>query len=369
VRSKKGLVFVAGLVMVTLIILTKAYLVLREKNANMPIYKIGEQQFSIFRSYEDYDKLVEEYDYNARQAAVISIINLAYDGGTDRARDSETYDSNDCGNYGGFELWQSSSASFDECFPENSYRSAYSNKYYQNYVGNKGGYIETLIIDKGGYSIIYGTSSTQKQIVKGVRTETRIESVQTGLVSPPIVSYDDAEALAGPHCTDEERKDGKCNYVPRDKFYNLYSIAVPSDVHIVLAKPKGNAVTQEFGNLLLSIAAKWNTLECGVTDCQAAIYVSSLSTGKTHSKDSKHNSGEGADISACIDKNGVRHTSSAFDSDFKRCYELVKRELAGKGTFIGHDDCILESGQKCASAATLIPQHQNHIHIQIKSIK
>lgn len=341
-------VFLPGLFLIVLIILAKIFLVLGEKEDNLPDYQIGEQQFSLINSYIAQDNFIWQTKSDVEFALRNSFFSIAEKGGF--SFDSDSGGVFGCGDYGGFQIISSKDNGGKNCFPKNIFKeiSRETSKQLSNdfsfYVYN----------DK-----IYAVGS-YNEVSKPVKIKPSISSFR-GLVTPPLVSYEDANAVS--------RKCNGCSSLSEKEFMTLYSFSNPSDSFLILGNPLGNVVEKSFGELLLSIADAWHDEECGSAngghadaDCKAKLYVSSISSGK-HSVNSLHSLGKAADISRCIDKDGVVHYSINFDDSFEKCYNIIKEFMAGKGTFIGHEDCILSSGMKCASAERLIGSHQDHIHI------
>ncbi|MFP4423681.1 MAG: hypothetical protein ACLFP2_00460 [Candidatus Woesearchaeota archaeon] len=371
--NKKGMIFHVGIVLVVIIIMVQIYSVASNKDEKID-YNLGHQQFSIYQQYQEAaDK--EAFLQMHTQSFLKQALELAASKGWVKPSQGTQAKGKDCGQYQGYQLWQTEDKSFEECAPEspNSATESYFNELFFDVLEEAG-------IDSLSFANLDISDTTRFDIVgpgvtlrKGITTK----SVQSygGMVSPPIVDYDQATALHSPSCTNEERSTpGACALFPKEDFSTLYSIKDPLANHLEIASDAkdGNAMTKELASVLLDLGEAWHDQECkGHEDCKARLYISSISTG-SHSDTSNHYIGNAADISRCRDKDGkIVYAYEYYDGrgeTFGDCYELIadyyKKNLDGE--FYGPDNDKCYKGKTpCTQAqyASLIDSHKDHIHL------
>jgi hypothetical protein len=110
-KSKKAAivpVWVPGLVLISLIVLTTSVIYLNKKVADLPA--VGEAQQQVFETAVTAEKALVYIDTSANLAAQQAIFDLAYGGGYERELKQ------DCGEYLGFNLWTTSE--YGDCYPK-----------------------------------------------------------------------------------------------------------------------------------------------------------------------------------------------------------------------------------------------------------
>ena len=392
-RNKKAIIFQVGIVLLAIIGLTYGYTTLASIREQQPIYTIGEQQFALYRAYQEYFNEVSMIELDLSDYIAQVIVELAHDGGFYRPGGTEG-EYGGCGSYYGYANWNTINKSIDECAPADV-RVAF--EYALRELMPQGLYrIRSIEDTADGTNILL---EPQQDITTGgsvrMDPESRYEGPDIppdtlctgiGACSPPLVSYQQATALQGPACSHypETYTPSVCRYTPRSAFDTLFTIKDPASHHMVLGNPDGNAITPQLARHLINISESWYREECeragkemcdeGDDCCQAAIYVSSLSTAE-HAATSHHNIGNAADISRCSDADGQvsyaiqYHYGEEAGETFGRCYKLIreyyKRHMDDGGTLIAPEDCI---GLSCDSRSEsvkrdLMAHHDDHIHI------
>ncbi|MFO7711104.1 MAG: hypothetical protein R6V53_05055 [Candidatus Woesearchaeota archaeon] len=371
--NRKGMIFHVAIVIVVIIIMVQIYSVASKKDEKIE-YNIGHQQFSIYQQYQEAaDKeafLQMHTPYFLKKA-----LELAASKGWVKPLEGTQAKGKGCGQYQGYQLWQTKDKSFEECAPESptSSTESYFNELFFDVLNEAG--IDSLsfanldISDTTRFDIV-GSDVTLR---KGITTK----SVQSygEKVSPPIVSYEQATALHSPTCTEEERSTPRaCAIFPKEDFSTLYSIEDPlaNNIEIKPDAQDGNAMTEELASVLLDLGNAWHEQECkGQEDCEARIFISSISTGE-HSDTSNHYVGNAADISRCRDKDGnlvyAYQYHEGNGDTFGDCYELItdyyRKNLDGELYGPDLDKCY-KGKTPCTKAQydALIKSHDDHIHL------
>ncbi len=107
-KSKKSMVFIVGLVIVTFILLTMLYVKVTSKQKTLALTQaLGGKQLKIISLYQQGEKIKLFYDL----AADYALRQTAYD----LARNGGFYGESPCGNNYGYQLWTNSTAT---CFPD-----------------------------------------------------------------------------------------------------------------------------------------------------------------------------------------------------------------------------------------------------------
>ncbi|MGM5487865.1 MAG: hypothetical protein ACQESG_02860 [Nanobdellota archaeon] len=371
--NRKGMIFHVGIVLVAVIVLTQIYSVLDDKSDKIT-YELGHQQFALYEQYQELADMTVTLEIHARSFLLEAISETAKNGWFYSMDNTQGKHVSDCGQYYGYQVWQSRDMDFEECAPESSLPAieSYFNQYFAPIMEEMGiPSLKILEVTTGAESVFrfVGPSLSYR---RGITSES-VRSDIGELVTPPLVDYEQATALQGPGCEDKD----KCLTLPEEDFYNLYSIEDPLSHHLYIEPDVrgGNAITKELAQALIDIGHAWHEQECaGESDCKASIRISSLSTGK-HSDYSPHNIGNAADIWACTDSDGTRVSSRDFHYNrdgkevFDRCYDLItayyQKNLPDGDLYGPAKDRCFYGTTPCTQAQydKLIENHFHHIHL------
>jgi hypothetical protein len=380
--NKKGLVFTVFMILISLAVLAYLnYVVTKELN-DIPSYSIGERQFTLLKNYQNIDSELIDLDRIFLLASQRAILKLANNGGfSEVPLDSQNdfYGENGCGSYLGYPLWSNGDKEISECFPKIGYEyndlfnkqlyrllpkdSSHGLSYsvsvrpvqsFYEIVGSTGGSISFRTSIGGGTESVSVTRVSESDYYnpEDISVSLTIEEQESFVPAYTVTSYDACTALdyyVG--------YSGTYTSTSREEFNSFVAFSSPYIRFIKNAQ--GNAVQLPFGKKLLEVAKAWNQMEGG----KAALALYSVSTGE-HSPTSKHNLGIAADITGCYDKDGDYHDIKKHSATFTRCHDLIFSLWKGYGLFISHKECVMKNENDCASKASLIQSHSNHIHVQ-----
>lgn len=364
--KKKGLVFGITMVLVTLTVLTFAYIAVKDHLSELPDYVVGEQQFSLVEDYQAAEDRLFKIDSAVRIASKLAVYELGRMGGFSEnnlvSDPDKFYGKRGCGDYKGYPLWNTKESGFDECFPDYRYE-------YQEVFNLFLGRSLTEDVEQFSYSIaleprtdyttIRGSTEDRLIISKGVRADPKIHISRDALKDAnEVTDFESCDALT--LFRGQSENGAVCYHTEKDVFDNEF-VSIDSPYIRFIKNSEGNAFMPSFAADVVAAGELWASREGG----SASLAAYSGSTGD-HSCRSRHNIGKAIDITGCYDRDGVYHDSKQHDEVFNRCEELLKGYWEGKGMFISYRDCRIVSGNgviPCPSRDSLMESHYNHIHL------
>lgn len=156
-RGKKGLVFHIAMVIVTLIILTRIYVVIQDDRDKLE-RSLGEEQFVIYTTLQDIETSNNDMGYAAQDALRQAVIAQARSGGKYHSL---------CGSSAGFNYWKKGDT---DCYPDTlhdlrkHFLRFYSNDYHAPTIN---------LVDKGSYTLVSGY--TEEDYKASINKNTFIE--------------------------------------------------------------------------------------------------------------------------------------------------------------------------------------------------
>lgn len=156
-RGKKGLVFHIAMVIVTLIILTRIYVVIQDDRDKLE-RSLGEEQFVIYTTLQDIEGRNNGMEYAAQEAMRQAVLAQAAEGGKYHSL---------CGSTAGFNYWKKGDT---DCYPDplNDIR-----KHFMRFYGHDYHSPALNLVDKGSYTLVRGY--TEEDYKASINKDTFIE--------------------------------------------------------------------------------------------------------------------------------------------------------------------------------------------------